>query len=289
MGLFSRKPKFRVEVVGEPPRPGERLRGEVVATRLRAGQRITIAYATVAMDGRRQVDPSTWSSSDAPPATEERWEARILQDEVLHDVELVPEEMRIPFEVQLPVWMPPTAIGEVRVLPSPGPKVTIGPLYGDARFEVAPLPVHYALLDGIAALGCQVRGGKLWERSDFGKGKRRGKRTFDHRIECSPPAELEHSEVKVTAVVVVPTATSRETATTDVLVLARKLGRGAFVLAKVTDIELAADPAGWARAVKEQLQAALAGADISGQASADGGGGGGSAAIIDAVLQAWLR
>jgi hypothetical protein len=276
--LFRKKTKWRLELDPTPVVPGHDLRGELIATKFTPGSRIGNERAEVCIDAKRPTSSySTSSNPDTPPASEEHTEIRLIDVHVHFDTDLEGDEARLPFEVQLPIWMPPTIVGNTRLLGTyEAPELRLGFWAKKASFDVAGLPVHETLLEGIDALGCKVRNAKIWDHS-----RPRDKRKFDYWIECSAPEGVDHDDAKVTGVVVIPWPKSPHKAITDVMVRARKFPKGVFNLATVSGVELGDDASAWAEEVKRRLREQLEQAAVEKDDFVDG-------TVIVGIVDAWL-
>lgn len=261
MWPFKRKTRWQLAQSGAV-KPGYAIEATLTASRIREGTRVGLAWAEVTSNGREDEDTS-YHGGDGLPATDSATTLKWFEEKVLQGVEFTGETMTVPIRVPLPIWAPPSAIGDIQ-LTRPQLRLNPLPLGGEVTLDVDALPVHHTLIQATGALGWQFVRGQLWARS----GKKLPR--FEQRLTFKPGTELQLDKATVTDVCVVPQAISPVAAKVSLTVFARKFPSGRFAIARVEDLMLRDDAEAWAAEVRSKLTAALANAKLPNDSLLDG-------------------
>ncbi|MBJ8338205.1 hypothetical protein JGU71_04845 [Antrihabitans sp. YC3-6] len=260
--LFWRKKRTtrKLEVGTEPAVPGREVSLALVSAKVAPGYRLGDCKAKVVVNGKKDVD-NTYHSGEGLTSSEVSATLDIAEQAVLADADTAGPTADLPFTVRLPIWAPPTAIGDLRFLTySSRPGVELSPLAygGTARFDIDALPVHHTLRAAVDAMGWTFVRSQLWHRSG-----RKGPSVVQV-LTFRPGNSVELAGAKVVHVQVVAIATSPNSARVEIGVHARKFPHGLFRIAKVDDVAIGDDSRTWANAVKVRLAEELATAKIPG-------------------------
>lgn len=183
---------------------------------------------------------------------------RGVDQKVLTDINLSGDTMRLPFQVRLPIWAPPSMVASsASCHPRHDRKIRLTPLDygGPADFDIQALPVHHALLDATDSLSWKFARGQLRERSDF-------ESPIELRLTFKPKGSLEFRGVTIADVQIVPTPVGPTKARVTVTVFARKFPLGVFPLASVDDVPLKDDATSWSTAIRKRLAEEMATAKL---------------------------